>query len=128
MLKKSGDYWRIIGGLVLGVLLGLLSHLVSWGPEMLGQQVRWWDGEVRDYSPQPENLKQFFNSGSTSTHNINFSNANDRGTMRVSLTYQDHEAVVPNSNFDQYTFNLGANLKISDKLVGQFINPGRIFR
>ena len=96
---------------------GFYSTGVSWGPEMLGQEVRWWDGELRSYTPQPDNLKQFFSPGKHNNANINFSNANDRGTMRVSLTYQDHEAVIPNSNFDQYTFNLGSSLKISDKLI-----------
>lgn len=108
---------------------GFYSTGVSWGPEMNGQKVRWWDGELRDFSPQPDNLKQFFSPGNTTTHNVNFSNANDRGTMRVSLTYQDHEAVVPNSNYDQYTFNLGSSLKISDKLVSNigisYINYSR---
>jgi len=108
---------------------GFYSTGVSWGPEMLGQQVRWWDGELREYAPQPDNLKQYFSPGNTTTHNINFSNANDKGTMRISLTYQDHEAVVPNSNYEQYTFNLGSSLKISDKVVSNigisYINYNR---
>lgn len=117
------------GGRPTTETFGFYSSGVSWGPEMLGQQVRWWDGELRDFSPQPDNLKQFFSPGNTTTHNINFSNAYDRGTMRVSLTYQDHEAVIPNSNYDQYTFNLGSSQKISDKLVSNigitYINYNR---
>jgi len=95
---------------------GFYSTGVSWGPEMTGQMVRWWDGELRPYTPQPDNLKQFFKTGNTTTHNINFSNGGDFGSVRVSLSYQDHEAVIPNSNFDQYTFNLGSELNISSKL------------
>lgn len=95
---------------------GFYSTGVSWGPEMLGQQVRWWDGELREYSPQPDNLKQFFKTGSTNTHNIALSKGGDFGSIRTSLTYQDHDAVVPNSNFHQYTANIGSQLNISDKL------------
>lgn len=117
------------GGRPTTETFGFYSTGVSWGPEMLGQQVRWWDGELREFSPQPDNLKQYFSPGNTTTHNINFSNANDKGTMRVSLTYQDHEAVVPNSNFEQYTFNLGSKLKISDNLISNigisYINYNR---
>ncbi len=95
---------------------GFYSTGVSWGPEMLGQQVRWWDGELRDYSPQPDNLKQFFETGYTNTHNVNISKGGNWGSIRTSLTYQGHDAVVPNSNFNQYTANIGSQLKISEKL------------
>ncbi len=95
---------------------GFYSTGVSWGPELLGQQVRWWDGELRSFTPQPDNLKQFFETGNTTTHNVNFSNGGDFGSVRVSLSYQDHEAVIPNSNFDQYTVNVGSELNISSKL------------
>ncbi len=95
---------------------GFYSTGVSWGPRMEGQTVRWWDGELREYTPQPDNLKQFFQNGSTTTHNINFSRAGDFGTIRTSLSYQDHSAVVPNSDFNQTTVNLGGQLNISNKV------------
>lgn len=98
---------------------GFYSTGVSWGPEMLGQQVRWWDGELRSYSPQPDNLEQYFDIGSTNTHNIALSKGGDFGSVRASLTYQDHEAVVPNSNFSQYTANIGSQLNISDKVSAE---------
>jgi len=98
---------------------GFYSTGVSWGPEMQGQMVRWWDGELRPYSPQPDNLKQYFETGSTNTHNINVSKAGDFGSIRTSLTYQNHDAVVPNSNFNQYTANIGSRLNISEKLQAE---------
>lgn len=95
---------------------GFYSTGVSWGPEMQGQMVRWWDGEMRAYSPQPDNLKQYFKTGSTNTHNLAISKAGDFGSFRTSFTYQAHDAVVPNSNFEQYTTNLGGQFNISPRL------------
>jgi len=95
---------------------GFYSTGVSWGPEMRGQMVRWWDGEMRAYSPQPDNLKQYFKTGSTNTHNLAISKAGDFGSFRTSFTYQAHDAVVPNSNFEQYTTNLGGQFNISSRL------------
>lgn len=97
-------------------LFGNYSTGVSWGPEMLGQQVRWWDGEVRSFSPQPNNLEQYFSEGHTTTHNISFSGGGEMGTMRVSLTRAEHEAIIPNSGYDQTTVNLGSSLNISSKV------------
>lgn len=95
---------------------GFYSTGVSWGPRMEGQDVIWWDGQVRQYTPQPDNLKQYFSNGNTTTHNLSFSGGGKMGTMRVSLTRTDHEAIIPNSNFDQTTVNIGSRLNISPKV------------
>ena len=109
---------------------GYYGSAVSWGPKMEGQSVRWWDGEMRSYSPQPDNNKSVFHDGYTQTHNIAASGGGDQGTMRVSITRQDHKSIVDNSNFDRTTINLGANLKISDKvnadLSFSYINYNRL--
>ena len=96
---------------------GFYSTGMSWGPAMEGQMVRWWDGELRPYDPQPDNLGLFFENGSTTTHNLSFSSGSEAGTMRLSLTAQDHDAIVPNSNFQQYTANLGANMQVHKNLM-----------
>jgi iron complex outermembrane receptor protein len=95
---------------------GYYGSAVSWGPEMDGQMVRWWDGKMRAYSPQPDNYESAFRNGNTQTHNISASGGGERGTMRVSLTRQDHQPIIENSNSSRTTINLGANLKISDQL------------
>lgn len=95
---------------------GFYGTGVSWGPRMEGQMIEWWDGEMRPFSPQPDNLKLYFDNGSTTTHNLAFSGGSDKGTMRVSLTRSDHKAIVPNSTFNQTTINIGSQLAISSKL------------
>ncbi len=95
---------------------GFYSTGMSWGPKMEGQMVRWWDGQLRSFDPQPDNLKQFFSNGSTLTNNVSFTRGNDQGSIRVSLTAQNHDAVIPNSNFHQYTANIGSTYKINEKI------------
>ncbi len=95
---------------------GYYGSAVSWGPKMDGQMIKWWDGEMRPWSPQPDNLKRFYNEGNTSTHNIAISGGSEKGTIRFSLTKLDHNPIISNSRFNQTTLNLGANLKASDKV------------
>ncbi|MCB9282700.1 MAG: SusC/RagA family TonB-linked outer membrane protein [Lewinellaceae bacterium] len=97
-------------------LFGFYSTGVSWGPRMEGQLIKWWDGEIRPFDPQPDNLKLFFSNGNTTTHNLSFSGGSQMGTMRVSLTRTDHNAIIPNSNFNQTTVNLGSRLDISPRV------------
>lgn len=109
---------------------GYYGSAVSWGPEMNGELVRWWDGKMREYSPQPDNYKSVFHNGYTQTHNIAASGGGDYGTIRVSITRQDHEAIIDNSNYDRTTINLGSNIKISDKIRADitmsYINYNRL--
>ncbi|MFT5166869.1 MAG: iron complex outermembrane receptor protein [Saprospiraceae bacterium] len=111
-------------------LFGYYSTGVSWGPKMEGQQVLWWDGVMRSYDPQPDNLKQFFSNGNTTTHNLSFSGGGDYGTVRLSLSRTDHEAIIPNSNYDQTTVNIGSRLDISSKVHADvslsYINYNRL--
>ncbi len=109
---------------------GYYGSAVSWGPEMNGETVRWWDGEMREYSPQPDNYKDVFHDGYTQTHNIAASGGGDFGSLRVSVTRQDHNAIIDNSDYNRTTINLGANIKISDKLNADvtmsYINYNRL--
>jgi iron complex outermembrane recepter protein len=95
---------------------GYYGSAVSWGPEMKGQMIRWWDGEMRDYSPQPDNLKMAFHDGNTRTHNVSVQGGSDKGTLRLSFTRQDNTPIIENSNFSRNTINFGTNIRISDKL------------
>lgn len=89
---------------------------VSWGPKMEGQLVKWWDGKMRAYSPYPDYQQIPYHDGYTVTHNLSASGGGDKGTMRVSLTRQDHNPIIDNSNYNRTTINIGANLKVSDRV------------
>jgi len=101
-------------------LFGYYGTAASWGPKMEGQMVKWWDGKMRPWSPQPDNLKLYFDDGSTATHNVAFSGGGEMGTIRVSLTRTDHKPIIPNSNFDQTTINVASNINISSKVKADF--------
>ena len=101
-------------------LFGYYGTAASWGPKMEGQMVKWWDGEMRSWSPQPDNLKLYFDDGNTATHNIAFSGGGEMGTIRASLTRTSHKPIIPNSNFDQTTINLASSINVSSKVKADF--------
>lgn len=109
---------------------GYYGSAVSWGAPMLGQTVRWWDGSLRSWSPQENNLQMPFRNGNTTTHNIALEGGSDRGNMRVSITRMDNEAIVYNSDYNQTTINLNSSLKVSDKvnvvITGSYMDYHRL--
>lgn len=109
---------------------GYYGSAVSWGPEMDDRMIRWWDGEMRSYSPQPDNLSMFYRNSVTTNHSIAVSGGSEKGTIRLSLNQTDHTPIIYNSNYKQTTINLGSNINISPKLKAvlsaSYINYNRL--
>ena len=95
---------------------GYYGAAQSWGPEMNGESVLWWDGKIRKYSPQPDNIKMLFHNGHTFNNNISLQNAGDFGSIRVSFTDSRTNAIIDNCNLRQTTVNVGSLLNVSDKI------------
>ncbi len=104
------------GGVNTNQSFGFYGGSQSWGPRMDGTMIRWWDGELRAFNPQPDNQKLFYDKGSTLIHNIAFSGGGEDGTIRVSFTRADHDAITPKSEYQQNTVSLGGNLNVTDRL------------
>lgn len=88
----------------------------NFGPEMNGEEIRWWDGEMRPYSPQPDNYKDMFVSGHTGSTTLSVTNSTDNATFRLGYTRYDHAGIFHNATQTRDVFALNTNLKISNKV------------
>ena len=95
---------------------GYYGAAQSWGPPMNGESVLWWDGVIRKYDPQPDNLSMLYHNGHTMNNNISLQNAGDFGSVRVSFTDSRTDAIIDNCNLRQTTVNVGSLLNVSDKI------------
>lgn len=98
----------------------------DFGPKMEGQQVRWWDGSIQSYSPQPNNYKDIFRTGTSSSANLSISNQTDKADYRFSYTRLDYNGIQRESGVHKNTFSLNSSLKLSDKVsvdvVANYVN------
>ncbi|WP_143307050.1 SusC/RagA family TonB-linked outer membrane protein [Chitinophaga vietnamensis] len=108
---------------------------LSWGHKMDGTLVKWWDGTTKADVPQPDNIKLLYKNGMQSTHNVAFSGGNEWGSIRGSFSRLDNTAVLPNSDYNRSTFNLGANMKLTKRvnvqltssyIINQYHNPPQL--
>lgn len=88
----------------------------SWGAKMDGSEVIQFDGVKRPYSPQRDNIKNFYRLGETTTNTIALSGGNEVATGRLSFSNMDNKSVVPNSNFNRKTVNLASAVNLTDWL------------
>lgn len=118
----------------------------SWGPKIDGSEyIPWYafipghsrSGKTASFTPQPNNARDFWNTGVTSNTNVSFSQSNGAGqSLRVSYTNQNIKGMLPNSKSQRHTLNtnfsmdlgsiftIGANLTYTNQLISGDFNDG----
>ena len=90
----------------------------NWGARLDGSLVPQFDGVDRPYVYQAdENVKRFFNTGTTWTNTVGFSGGSENHRARLNLSNLENESVLPNSGYTRRNVSLSYNGKFSDKLT-----------
>ncbi len=89
----------------------------SWGPRLgsIPSSVQ-FDGVSRPYTDVGDNLKRFYNTGSTFINTVALSNNNDKINYRFAATNFDNKDVLPNSELGRKSFSLNLGSTASEKL------------
>ena len=89
----------------------------SWGPKLNGALSPYYNDEVRAYSAQPDNVRDFFRDAFRAINSISLDQGYENGSIRFSYTNNSSESMLPNSDLQSHNFNLRAVAKLSDKLT-----------
>ena len=73
----------------------------SWGSPMMGQPYIALDGELKPYLPQPNNIKDFYQSATLFTNNIAVEGGNANSIYRMSYTNYAGSSVVDGFNMSK---------------------------
>lgn len=104
----------------------------SWGPKMDGTPVRMFYsfypqdpefGQLTPFVPQPNNVKDFYETGKNINNGISISGGNENMDYRLSYNNAYINGVIPNTWLKRNNLSLSSSLKITDKLsVGANVN------
>ena len=89
----------------------------SWGPRFDGSSQLAYNGEQRAYTAQPNNVKDFFETGSSVVNTLALSGGAENSSVRFSYTNSDLESILPNSVVKRNNFNLRGFTKLGDKMT-----------
>lgn len=79
----------------------------SWGPMMLGQPYIAIDGVERRYLPQPDNIRDFYQTSCLMSNTLTVESGSKDNNVRLSYTNYDGDSVVEGVNEEtKHTFNL----------------------
>jgi len=65
---------------------------------------------------RPDNIKDFFETGVTQTHNVALTGSNANGDFRLSYTWLDQVGTVPNTDLKRNTISFAGGYNLSPKL------------
>ncbi|MCE6989452.1 SusC/RagA family TonB-linked outer membrane protein [Dyadobacter sp. CY323] len=89
---------------------------LSYGAKMDGQPTIQVDGKMHPYSPQKDNLKNFYRTGTNYINSISFVGGNESVNFRLGLNNTKANSIVPNSSFTRRIANLNLNAFLGKKL------------
>ena len=113
----DGDFPNIVPSDPLSTQVTAVTRTDSWGPKFDGSSHLEFNGQMRPYSAQPNNVKDFFETGASFVNTVSISNSNDKSSVFFSYTNSDIQSILPNSGLKRNNFNLRAFTKLSDKLT-----------
>lgn len=88
----------------------------NWGPRLDGTPIKQWNsnGEAVPFTASPNNIRDFFQTGITSSNNVSIANASETGDFRLSYTNLSRQGVVPNTNLRRNTLYASMGQKLMD--------------
>ncbi|HEU0078352.1 MAG TPA: TonB-dependent receptor plug domain-containing protein, partial [Longimicrobiaceae bacterium] len=90
----------------------------SWGPRCDGRMIPQFfsGGAPAPFVCQPDNVRNFFETGRTLTTNVALATSNDRANVRLSVTNMDQDGMYPGNELNRLTGALNGGINLTDKL------------
>jgi len=88
----------------------------SWGAKMDGQSFTTVMGDTRSYSPQKNNIRDFFRTGVTLNNSVGVSGGSAKMQTYLSYTNNKTQGIIPHNDLTRHTINLRISNQISEKL------------
>ncbi|NCI47270.1 SusC/RagA family TonB-linked outer membrane protein [Sediminibacterium soli] len=98
----------------------------SWGPAMQGQEyIPWYawypgtqyTGKTASLVAQPNNIKQFYNTGVNLNNNVSFSKATDNTSVRISYGNINQTGIIPTSKLIKHTLTTSTSIDLNPQLT-----------
>jgi TonB-linked SusC/RagA family outer membrane protein len=88
----------------------------SWGAPLDGRPYVNYRGNNATWDPQPDNIKDFFVTGSQFTNAISVASGDDKGAVRFSLSSFNQKGTVPNTAYNKYNAGLSIYRQLTKRL------------
>lgn len=95
----------------------LLLGTNSWGARLDGSPQMFFDGVMRPYVAQPNNIRNFYQTGRTLTNTVSLVGGNQTANFRFSASNLDNVGIVPNTSFQRLTLTARGQATLGDRVT-----------
>ncbi|SHG85408.1 TonB-linked outer membrane protein, SusC/RagA family [Chryseolinea serpens] len=88
----------------------------SWGARMTGQSYTNYLGQARTYSAEPDNVKDFFRTGTSLNNSIGIRAGTQKVQTYLSYTNNFVQGIIPKNELHRHTINLRLTSEVSKRL------------
>ncbi|MCI5082621.1 MAG: SusC/RagA family TonB-linked outer membrane protein [Saprospiraceae bacterium] len=97
-----------------------LQALNGWGPRIDGRTYTDFTGEEATLEAFPDNVNDFYETGTTYITNLAVGGGNEKSNYRFSMTALNRTGIFPGSELDRYTLSFNAGTKFDQKINSSF--------
>jgi len=102
----------------------------SWGPKLDGRLIRQFfsNGQPAPWEAHPDNVRDFYETGSTFNNGLSLSGSNEKLDYRFSYNNTKQSGLLPNTGITRNTFTINSTYRITPKLTlstyGTYVRGG----
>lgn len=111
------DYQNEYGIGTGGIYANGSQTIFSWGPRMEGQEIVDFRGVTTNLVPQPNNVRDFYETAVSFTHTLSLSGATEKSTYYFSVADLNQRGMVPDTDFRRTSFRINASTELTDKIT-----------
>ncbi len=100
-----------------GGLKGTDGFDQSFGPKLDGRLIDQFTGPQQPWVPQPDNVKDFFNTGRTFQNNVAVSANTGPASARLSVANEQVAGIIPGSRLNKTTAAVNGDVRVNDRLT-----------
>jgi TonB-linked SusC/RagA family outer membrane protein len=94
----------------------------SWGAKMTGQSLTDYLGKSATYSPQPNNVTDFFRKGTSINNAVSISGGSEKMQTYLSYTNNNVKGIIENNDMSRHT----VNLRITNQVNSRFSTDAKV--
>lgn len=110
------EYGSGTGGVEPTTVAQAKTGRFSWGGKLDGTPAMFYDGVMRPYVAQKDNLANFYNTGTSLSSGVALTGSTDNTKYRFSYTRLDYKGVLPTNTLDRDNFALNLNSNLGKRL------------
>ncbi|MCS3555462.1 MULTISPECIES: SusC/RagA family TonB-linked outer membrane protein [Sphingobacterium] len=98
----------------------------NFGPRFNGQDLLYYDNTMKPYVAQPDNIRDLYRNGHTSTANVSIQGGGDLGGFRLAYTNKNYEGIFEGFKIKENKVTFNGNMSLTDnvnlRLVSTYSN------